>query len=345
MAQTTTQINTETRPAGANVQTATEAFAPALAATPEFQAEEDMFTRVLFPTDFSAYANAVLGCLPELKSIGMREVVLLHVIHGSDVPMPETVNSESMRQVRWAAEEHLSLARMALEGQGLRVITRVEYGSPVAQIVRVAKETLAGLIVIGAQGGTVAQELLLGSVAYEVVRRATVPVLVQKFDVVREMGHVTCSQVCEQAFKRVLYPTDFSDCAAEAFQVVKRLQGAGTREVILLHVHDEREMQRRSAEQLAEFEREDQKRLDVLARALVLFGLQARVLLRKGIPFKEALKAAEEEDVGLIVLGSTGRSAVAELLSGSTLDNVVRLSRRPVLVVKQLKGADSARAA
>jgi nucleotide-binding universal stress UspA family protein len=264
-----------------------------------------MFTRVLFPTDFSAYANAV----------------------------------------RWAAEEHLSLARMALEGQGLRVITRVEYGSPAAQIVRVAEETLAQLIVIGAQGGTVAQELLLGSVAYEVVRHATVPVLVQKFDVVRDIGHVRCKRVCADMFTRVLHPTDFSDCADEAFQIVKRLQGAGTREVILLHVHDEREMQRRPAEQLAEFERQDQKRLDALARALVLFGLQARTLLKKGIPFREALKAAEAEDVGLIVLGSTGRSAVAELMSGSTLDNVVRLSRRPVLVVRQVKGDDSVRVA
>jgi len=33
-----------------------------------------MFERVLFPTDFSAYANAVFDCLPELKTAGMREV-------------------------------------------------------------------------------------------------------------------------------------------------------------------------------------------------------------------------------------------------------------------------------
>ena len=294
-----------------------------------------MFGRVLFPTDFSAYANAVLACLPEFKNMGLREVVLLHVIRSSDVPMPETVNRESMEQVRWLAEEHLNLARLALEGQGLRVITRVEYGSPAGEIVRVAQDTLAQLIVIGAQGGTVAQELLLGSVAYEVVRRATVPVLVQKFNVLREMGRVTCSQVCEKAFNRVLYPTDFSDCALEALQVVKRLKEAGTHEVVVLHVQDERAMRHRTAEQLAEFDREDQKRLDALVRSLVLFGLQPWALLRHGIPFKEVLKVADEEDVGLIVLGVQGRSAVAELLAGSTLESVVQLSRRPVLVIRR----------
>ena len=41
MVQATTQINTQVRPAEADVQTATKAFAAALAATPEFQAFEE----------------------------------------------------------------------------------------------------------------------------------------------------------------------------------------------------------------------------------------------------------------------------------------------------------------
>jgi len=43
---------------------------------------------------------------------------------------------------------------------------------------------------------------------------------------------------------------------------------------------------------------------------------------------------AEEEDVSLIVMGSRGRSAVAELLTSSTVKDVVRQSRRPVLVIR-----------
>jgi|GEM_PF-5756093 hypothetical protein len=43
-----------------------------------------MFKRVLFPTDFSVYANAVFACLPELKAAGMRKVVLLGVVHPPD---------------------------------------------------------------------------------------------------------------------------------------------------------------------------------------------------------------------------------------------------------------------
>ena len=38
-------------------------------------------------------------------------------------------------------------------------------------------------------------------------------------------------------------------------------------------------------------------------------------------------------DVTLIVLGSHGRSVVMEMLTGSTFENVARLSRQPLLVV------------
>ena len=75
--------------------------------------------------------------------------------------------------------------------------------------------------------------------------------------------------------------------------------------------------------------------LEKLVRALILSGFNAHFLVGRGIPFQEALKVAEEEDVGLIVLGSHGRSAIQEAFTGSTFENVARLSRRPVLVVRR----------
>jgi len=44
-------------------------------------------------------------------------------------------------------------------------------------------------------------------------------------------------------FKKVLYPTDFSDCATKALEYVKKLREAGTEEVVLVHVIDVREIE------------------------------------------------------------------------------------------------------
>lgn len=296
-----------------------------------------MFERILFPTDFSVYANAVTACLPSLQTAGVKEIILLHVIRAKDMPLPETYNLESYKLIHWSAEEQLNLLRMVMEGHGLRVRTRLEYGSPVNEIVRVAQDEHVGMIVIGALGTTLAQELMIGSTAFEIIRHSPVPVLLEKAEVVRDEGHNHCRWSCAEMFKRILHPTDFSNCADEALTVVKSLRFAGANEVILLHVQDDRVMKHRPAEQLAAFEKEDQNRLEESCQRLSVLGLKARWLLRHRIPTQETIKVADDINAGLIVMGSKGQSAIREWLTGSTLESVVRYAKQPVLIVKAQK--------
>lgn len=94
-------------------------------------------------------------------------------------------------------------------------------------------------------------------------------------------------------FTRVLFPNDFSAHADAVLACLPDLKSAGLREVVLLSVicasvvlpvQDERARQYRSPEQLAAFDRHDTERLEALCRALRSYGLQARTLLRHGIP-------------------------------------------------------------
>lgn len=64
-------------------------------------------------------------------------------------------------------------------------------------------------------------------------------------------------------------------------------------------------------------------------------GTDCSVVLevREGIPHQEICTYADEHDISLIVMGSSGRSSFKEILLGSTVDAVVRLSDVPVLVV------------
>ncbi|GAB4516462.1 MAG: hypothetical protein Kow0047_28400 [Anaerolineae bacterium] len=93
-----------------------------------------MFRRVLFPTDFSAYATAVMNCLPELKAAGTREVLLLGVIRPAEIPLGGSLDRDVLEEMRWGAQERLYLAQQALEGQGLVVRTRLEVGPPAPTI-------------------------------------------------------------------------------------------------------------------------------------------------------------------------------------------------------------------
>lgn len=286
-----------------------------------------MFARMLFPTDLTPFSHMLLDCLPEFKAAGLRQVVLLNVIRESEVPMGnEIVNADSLARVKWSREEHLHVARLALEGQGLSVLTRVQYGAPAQEIVRVAEEERVDWMVMGTEGWSATMEALIGGTLFAVLRQAPVPVLILRFDAVRELGHAKCRQVCRRIFARVLHPTDFSDCAGAAFNVVKRLKAAGTEEVILLQVEGERATQHQPTEII-----------ERMRRDLALYGLPAKTAVRRGVPSREVLKVADEEDASLIVLGLHGRSAAQEMLARGTFEQIARQSRKPVLVVREVK--------
>jgi nucleotide-binding universal stress UspA family protein len=144
-------------------------------------------------------------------------------------------------------------------------------------------------------------------------------------------------------FDKILYPTDFSEVAGKAYAYVKQLQAAGTKEVVLLHVIDHRSFEVLAAHDSAmrakdiEQKMEDDalKEMNTTAEELQKLGLSVSVRLVKGIPFCTILDVAEEEDVDAIVVGSHGKSNVAEMLLGSVSEKVVRKSKRPVLVVKR----------
>jgi nucleotide-binding universal stress UspA family protein len=84
-------------------------------------------------------------------------------------------------------EKRLYREEMEKELKGIRVPDRkvqverlLEEGDPAAQILRVAQETNCDLIVMGSHGRTGLDRLLMGSVAEQVVRRASCPVLTVK---------------------------------------------------------------------------------------------------------------------------------------------------------------------
>jgi len=143
-------------------------------------------------------------------------------------------------------------------------------------------------------------------------------------------------------FERILYPTDFSDVSMKAVNYVKQLKDAGAKEVTVLHVIDERTLVVPDVFSGIDFmaiENELRRIADEECNRIVAEfcekGLNAKFKVEKGIPFLEILKAAQKEDVSLIVIGSHGKSNIEEMLLGSVSEKVIRKAVRPVLVIKR----------
>jgi len=290
-----------------------------------------MFHKILCPTDLSEYASAMVACLPELKAAGLRHVVLLHAINprwlavnGVGSNLREALHNEAMRA--------LTAAQADLASADITADVIIEVGPPAQVILAVADAQDVDAIVIGAHGRSHLEEFLLGGEVAKVVRTSRRPVLVQRFELLRSLDLVECKRLCAQTFQRVLYPTDFSDHAQAAQETIKALHGV-VEEVIVLHVQDERAMRHRSAEQLAEFDRIDRERLEAICADLAAAGIRARARLEHGVPFERITATTGEEGASSIVIGSRGRSAIAEWLLGSVAENVIRHASVPVLVV------------
>ncbi len=294
-----------------------------------------MFPRILFPTDFSRHAEKLVGCLGDLRPVGVEEVLLLNVVEpGYSIGLASDCLA---RALDWKAnsERRLAAIERRLVGMGLRAQSRLEIGVPYLEIVRVAEEEQVSLIAMGTHGYSFVKGAVLGSVTHNVVRCATVPVLVMKPRVIEKLGSAECDFVCQEYFHRILFPTDFSPCANEALTVVKRLHDAGTEEVIVLHVRDIRPF-RHLADNVDEvfLDVKDSERLERIRADLEFFGLKSKALLCEGVPFEEIERVARQEDVSLIVIGSKGRSALADVMLGSVSDAVIRQHSRPILVVR-----------
>ena len=143
-------------------------------------------------------------------------------------------------------------------------------------------------------------------------------------------------------YKKILYPTDFSDVAKKALDYIIQLKDAGTYEVIVLYVIDKRNLDVLAwygVNDLLTFEQDMEEKLreemSEVEALLTKRGFEVKLRIERGLPFKEILRVEEEEDVSLIVIGSHGKSNIKEMLLGSVSEKVLRKATKPVLVVKR----------
>ncbi|MDD1677462.1 MAG: universal stress protein, partial [Methanomicrobiales archaeon] len=181
-----------------------------------------MFAKVLVPTDFSSYADAVLHCIQGIP--GIREVVLLHVAPWSSDVSARKATTENLRGQLSRYEEELR--KGGLEVSSL-VLTTPAAGSISETILRVAREENVSLILIGARGKGIIRGILLGSVSSEIVRRAPADVLIMRHKVLETLEGVRYEKFCPRIYAKILIPTDFSDASRRSLALLDDLPGVG----------------------------------------------------------------------------------------------------------------------
>lgn len=130
---------------------------------------------VLHPTDFSESSESAFRLACSLARDYGARLVIMHVaelpasvVGEGALLIPPTLDLESIRQ---------RLEKVRPDDPKILVQHEVVEGNPAREILGAVASTKCDLIVMGTHGRTGLRRLLMGSVAEQVVRRASCPVL------------------------------------------------------------------------------------------------------------------------------------------------------------------------
>lgn len=211
-------------------------------------------------------------------------------------------------------------------------------GPPGQSLHRVAQKYGASLVILGTHGKSLWREGVLGSFSSAVLHQARYPVLLLPVRVPPERQAPHSLWQCAELLRHVLFPTDFSEIAAEALVALELLAPRGVARVTLLHALEVYMGELYAPDLQVAPEAPEYNSLEILKNRLEAAGVprvQTRVI--PGHPFRVILDAVRRLEISLIVMGTQGRGFIEELFLGSVAHNITRMAPCPVLLIPWLK--------
>ncbi len=283
-----------------------------------------MFRKMLVCTDLSPASDALIQCVSELKTVGMEEAILAHVIYVANTPGLEEKLAEKARPL-------IERQKEALEAQGVKVTVEMPFGLPAHALNETAEKHDVSAVLIGSHGKGILQTVVLGSVSAKLLHKSRRPILLARIALL-EGGK--CQLVCGKMFNKILFPTDFSETSNRAFSYLEKLIEATRSRVTIMHVHDELSVKTASPEQLREIEKYAANLIEpLIARLEVLGSVRVTSALCSGNPSHEIVSMAKEGNCSIIIMGSQGKGLAREVVMGSVAKEVARHAGVPVLLI------------
>jgi len=287
-----------------------------------------MFDKILHASDGSKHAFHALTLALAIAKQNKSE---LHMVCVEEIPyMPEFI--EEVREATGTAARRihgvLQRARAMAEECQVALHTHVIAGHPVRDIVSLAADLKADLLVIGAKGHSALYERMIGSQVDRMMQLAQCPVLVVKLPVTTAAGPI---------FNKILHANDGSKHAVQALRLALAIAKQNKSELHMACVEE--------VPYLPEVVEEDREAAGTVARRIHGVLQRARAMAEecqvevhthviKGNPVRDIVKLAADLKVDLLAIGARGHSAVYERMIGSQADRMMQLAQCPVLVTK-----------
>lgn len=299
------------------------------------------FQNILVATDFSECAGEALKTAVALARKLRAKLTLAHVVrdlpgafatfdYGTGWQVTPDELERWQNEVRADAEQRLQALIAEHRTAGMKIASETLTGLPYLAIIEAVKQNGFDLVVAGTRGMSTVKRVLVGSTATRLARACPVPVWVARHGMPGET-------------QSILVPLDFSPISDGLLSVSASLATALGAKLHLLHVYDTEELYgvppiMNDRDELSYYQRSARRAaFRKLEQALEASGIDhstATLHVAQGVAHQVIDATARRLDVGLILMGSVGRSGISGLLIGNTAEKILHTSDRSLLVVK-----------
>lgn len=288
-----------------------------------------MYDALLVPTDGSDHAVRAAAHAAYLADVFDGTVILLNVVDldiEAGLFSAGGINEAYLERLLEHGRDTVEETDATIHTASSR--TEVVTGRPTAAILEYITEEGIDIVVMGTHGRTGIRRHLMGSVAERVVALADVPVVTTR---------ATDDDTPVESYEEILIATDDSQAATESVEHAMTIATQTGAQVHALNVVPA------GSGASNEPSMPDTMRSDLESAGEVVTGrianraenahLDAVSAVRTGPPVETLLDYADEHDIDLIAMGTTGRTGLSRFLLGSTTEKVLRQADVPVLAV------------
>jgi nucleotide-binding universal stress UspA family protein len=288
--------------------------------------------RVLVPLDGSRLAESVLPTAASVAQALRARVVLLHVLERE---APASVHGEAHLTTAEDARRYLESHATRLRSEGIDVLVDV-HDRPVHDVAVAldehAHELDADLIAMCAHGRTNLRDRALGTIAEQILRGGSVPILLRTVRHPHDAGF---------RLRNLLVPVDFDHDVDAALDAARTLAGPYNATITLLTVSESPPAARRflpsasaRARQLDQADAE--QRLDALVEGLRAERFEARGVVADDEPPAAIAAARESLPAELIVVVTDVHGGLASWYDPSTLQRLLAIPDLTLLLIREL---------
>lgn len=281
-------------------------------------------SKIVIPVDFSKTSIKAIKHAAFIAKVNKGELILLNVQKKNDL-IDVILPAFKLKDTSIVTDFlRVKLEKLAVEIRkefGIKVTSLVSLGHVTSEIVAVADENKAGLIVMGTHGGDSQSSLLLGSNAYRVLAKANCPVITVR-DNTPKIG-----------YGNIVLPIDSSSHTRQKVVPTLKFAEKFASKIHILGI-------------LAPGEENEKHKLEVIIGQIEKLAAKSKLVTDSSIVKTEdssakILKYAAKNKADLISIMSDQKGGVASIL-GQFAHHIINDSKIPVLTFKPEEHNDTA---